>query len=1018
MAATEHGNVSSHVQLEVAAKKSGVKPLFGVELYTGELGEKATQRKNHLTVLAQNQAGYQNLLKLVTATFSEGFHYEPTADWKMVEQHKDGLIVLSGCQGSALFTSLVGGKHIPEAEASYARAKRLARAFKKHLGDAYYIEIQAFPELEKTRLANPMLAQIGQELGIPVVATFDCHYTVPEEKEMQQILHNLRPGERRTLEDMAREWGYDANLCPPWSDGTVIRKLVGTGLNKRQSVAALHTTREVADRCNVELPELPMVRYKLPPGYESSVALWRDWLREGWRYRGIDSLPRKEQRKYKERIRHEIDVIEGKDFVDYFLVISDAVRWAKDRDIAVGPARGSAASSLACWLLRITEVNPMLYPDLVFERFIDVTRQDLPDIDLDFTSDRRSEVYDYLVQRYGPEHVSSVGTFTRFKGKNSLDDAARVYKVPKYEIDTIKDYLIERSSGDLRASATIEDTAEQFPQARAVFERHPDLGAALDLEGNYKGFGVHSGGLVISTGPITEVAAFYERVVKGVKRRVISMDKYDAEKKGLLKIDALGLSTMAALDDMRKELGWSLDDLYSIPLEDPETIEGFRVNDVIGVFQFEGRACRYVNGALQPDNFKEVYDVTALGRPGPLHNGAANAYIDIKWGREQYNELHPSLTSICGSTYGQIVYQEQILRILGEIGNFDWTHRAEVRRIISKKYGDQMFNRKWTEFYNGAMELHEATGMTRELARDIWNRCITAGSYAFNASHAVAYGMIASHTMYFKRHHPEIFFKSMLNTSDDDRQRLLLRDTQRHGRHITIKPPHPVFSQGRWSRHKRALQAGFSQVPGIGPKLGEKIVASRDSWDDWEDLLRVPGIGQKKMSTIRDFANNGDDPFGALWLDRAIAHVKNQIASGKLLGVPMPTHVAQDLPYAKGKDIEVVWCGVINTRNERDLFEFNQAKGAELDMSDPQLPTLNGKPIKDPHLDKWVVMVGDDETDQLGSRVDRWRYPRLRDQVWRIRPGKHVVVMRGVKPGWMPTRQITVSDIWIIDPEM
>ena len=1020
MAVTEHGNVSSHVQMEVAARKAGVHPLFGVELYTGQLGEKATQRKNHLTVLASTQTGYQNLLKLVTATFSEGFHYEPTADWQMVERHKDGLIVLSGCQGSALFTSLVGGKHIPEDEASYARAKRLARAFKKHLGDAYYIEVQAFPELEKTRLANPMLAQIGEELGIPVVATFDCHYTVPEEKEMQQILHNLRPGERRTLEDMAREWGYDSNLCPPWSDGMVLRKLQGTGLTKHQALLALHNTRDVADQCQVELPTLPMVRFKLPVGYESSVQLWRDWLREGWMYRGVDRLPVKEQRKYKERIRHEMSVIEGKDFVDYFLVISDAVRQAKDNDIAVGPARGSSAGSLACWLLRITEVNPMLYPDLVFERFIDVTRQDLPDIDLDFTSDRRSEVYDYLVQRYGPEHVSSVGTFTRFKGKNSLDDAARVYKVPKYEIETIKDYLIERSSGDLRASATIEDTAEQFPQARAVFERYPDLGAALDLEGNYKGFGVHSGGLVISTGPITEVAAFYERMVKGEKRRVISMDKYDAEKKGLLKIDALGLSTMAALDDMRKELGWSLDELYSIPLEDPKTVQGFRENDVIGVFQFEGRACRYVNGALQPDNFKEVYDVTALGRPGPLHNGAANAYIDIKWGREQYQELHPSLTLICGSTYGQIVYQEQILRILGEIGNFDWTHRAEVRRIISKKHGDQAFNRRWQQFYDGAMELHGDSGMTRQLARDIWNRCITAGSYAFNASHAVAYGMIATHTMYFKRHYPEIFYKAMLNTSDDDRQRLLLRDTQRHGRSLSIKPPHPNRSQVGWSRNKGALQAGFAQVPGIGMKMGQRIVEERGDIDflSWNDLLEVPGIGQKKMNTIRDFANDGDDPFGALWLDRAIAHVKEQIAAGKLMGVPMPTHVAQDLPYAKGEDIEVVWCGVINTRNERDLFEFNQAKGAELDMSDPLVPKLNGKPIKDPHLDKWVVMVGDDETDQLGSRVDRWRYPKLREQVWRIRPGKHVVVMRGVKPGWMPTRQITVSEIWIIDPEM
>jgi len=276
VAATEHGNISSHVQLESAAKKAGIKPLFGVELYTGELGENATQRKNHLTVLAETQAGYQNLLKLVSSTYSDGFYYEPTADGKMLAAHKEGLVVLSGCQGSALFTALVGGKHVAEEDASYERAKRVASQFKRALGDRYYIELQAFPELQKTCQANPLLVQIANELKIPYVVTFDCHYTVPEEKEMQQILHNLRPGEKRSLEDMAREWGYDSNLCPPWTDAMVIRKLVGTGLSREVAIRAVLNTREVADRCTVELPSLPMVRYPLPTGYESAVALWRD----------------------------------------------------------------------------------------------------------------------------------------------------------------------------------------------------------------------------------------------------------------------------------------------------------------------------------------------------------------------------------------------------------------------------------------------------------------------------------------------------------------------------------------------------------------------------------------------------------------------------------------------------------------------------------------------------------------------------------------------------------------------
>lgn len=1021
LAATEHGNISSHVQLESEAQKAGIKPIFGVELYTGELGEKATQRKNHLTVLAETAEGYQNLLELVTETYAEGFYYEPTANGRMLAAHKRGLVVLSGCQGSALFTSLVGGKHIAESDASYARAKRLAGHYKRELGDAYYIEVQAFPELEKTRQANPALVRIAEELKIPYLVTFDCHYTVPEEKEMQIILHNLRPGEKRSLEDMAREWGYNSNLCPPWTDAMVIRKLVASGLSKDQAVRAVLGAREVADRCTVELPSLPMVRYPLPAGCDSAIALWREWLKRGWQERGCENLPQRKRSAYARRLKHEMSIIEQKDFVDYFLVVADAIQWAKNHDIGVGPARGSSAGSLACWLLRITEVNPMLYPDdLIFERFIDITRKDLPDIDVDFNSERRGEVYDYLVGKYGAGKVGNVGTFTKFKGKNSLDAAARVYHVPTWEVQSIKDVLIERSSGDLRASATIEDTAEQFPQARAVFEKYPDLGAALDLEGNYAGFGVHSAGLVVSTGPLTEVAATYQRVVKGEVRQVISMDKYDAERKGLLKLDFLGLSNMTAIDNMRKEMGWSLDDLYNLDVHDPVLIEGFHVNDVIGIFQFEGPACRYVNGALQPDTFKHVYDVTALGRPGPLHNGAANEYIDIKHGRKEYVRIHPAMGAICDATYGQVVYQEQILRILGEIGGFDHTHRAEVRRIISRKIGEQEFNRRWGRFRDGARDLHQ---MDEETARRIWMLCITAGSYAFNAAHAVAYSMIASHSMWFKKYQPELFYKWMLRVSNDERQRTLLRDTQRKGRKIRIQPPHPGISGITWERREGSLVAGFSQVPDVGPAIAQSIVEYRENepygLPDWESLLRVKGIGPKKYVKIKEFAEKGDDPFGALWLDRAIAATKKEIEHGELGDqVPSPTHVAEDLPYERGEDIEVVWLGTIFSRNERDLFEFNQAKGAELDLSDPKRPLLNGEPIRDPHLDKWVVMVGHDESDQIGMRVDRWRYPRLRDRVWQIRPGKDLVLVRGVKPGWMPTRQLTVSELWIIDPEI
>lgn len=1018
MAITEHGNVSSHVRFEQSAIKEGVKPIFGCELYCRLPGPEEQQRKNHLTVLAETQAGYQNLLRLVGKTWSEGFYYEPTASGGMLSEHKEGLIVLSGCSGSLLFTSLVGGKGIEPEDASYVRGRNVARRFKRTFGDRYFLEVQAFPELEDHKRANPMIAQIGEELGIPLVATFDCHYTIPEEKELQQVLHNIRPGEKRTLEDMARQWGYKANLCPPWNDNMVLRKLIGTGLTRQQGINAILASEEIAQQCTVELPSLPMVRYPLPRGFETPEQLWRDWLKKGWEYRGCDKMPLAKQREYKKRLKHEIRIIEGKDFVDYFLIVSDAVRWAKDHDIAVGPARGSAAGSLACWLLRITEVNPMLYPDLVFERFIDVTRQDLPDIDLDFDSERRSEVRDYLIAKYGRECVNNVGTFSTFKAKMALDDAARVFHVPKWEVEKIKDVLIERSSGDLRASATIEDTAMQFDAAREVFEKYPDLGIAMDLEGNVKGLGVHAAGLVVSTGPIDEVCAVYERESKGELVKVISMDKYDAEKKGLLKLDFLGLNTVTMLNNIRLELGWSLDDLYNIDLEDEVVTEAFGRNDVSGIFQIEGRACRYVNGALQPDSFWEVCLVNALGRPGPLHNGSANEYIDIKFGRREPDYMHDAMIPITEQTRGQVVYQEQILRILQHIGGFDHTHRSEVRRIISRKIGEQEFNRRWQRFYDGAKELHD---MDEETARRIWGMCITAGSYAFNAAHSVAYGMIAWHSQYFKQYETELFFKHSLRIreDDDERQSYLIRDAVRGNgprKKIGVHNPDPQFSEDSWTQRNGSLQAGFVQIPGIGKKTAQAIMDYRDDggFKTWDNLMEVKGIGPKTVEKMQDFVQS-DDPFGAFWLDNAIAATKEDIRAGKLGPVPRPSHTASDIPYVRGDDIQVVWLGTVHTRNVRDLFEFNQAKGAELDL---EKMTLNGKPIKDPHLREWCVMVGDDETDQMGLNVDRWKYPRFRDLVWRIRPGRDLVLVQGKKPGWMPTRQIQIHNMWLIDPEV
>lgn len=1004
LALTEHGNISSHVKLEQAAVAEGVKPIFGCELYMGKVGEDATQRKNHLTVLAKDAVGYGNLLRLVTRSW-EQFYYEPTASWQDLKRHGEGLVVLSGCTGSLLSTSLVGGKNIAPEVAGYERGLKVAREFQRVFGDRYYLEVQSFPELENVCRINEMLARISEETGISLVATGDVHYTRPSENEMQKILHNVRGGGRKTLEEMSREWGYDVPLAPPTSDRYVYRRLRATGLSHQQAVRAILATEEIAQRCTVELPKLAMVRFPVPVEFGGTREdYWRHKIREGWFYRGMDQ--KKNVRRYKEQLAHEMKVIEDKDYLDYFLIVSDLVTFAKERGIAVGPGRGSSAASLVCYLLRITEVDPMVFPNLLFERFIDPLRKDLPDIDIDFADNRRHEVTEYAEAKYGKAQVGNIATYTQYKSKLALDDTARVYRIPQYEVDAIKELLVERSSGDLRASATIEDTAQMFEQAAAVFEKYPDLLHATQLEGNVKGMGVHAAGMVIASSPLTDACATYQRTMSdGRVLRVLSVDKYDAEHLNILKIDNLGLTTLGMIDVCLATIGKPLEWLYEIPLDDPATIQAFKENDVVGVFQFDGRSMRPVTAELKPDNFLEVCDLTALARPGPLHNGAAAEYIDVKWGRREARKYHPLVEAIVHHTHGQIVYQEQILRITGEIGGFDHVHRATIRKIISKKLGEQEFNRWWQDFWKGAKQ----RGLKEQEAKDIWNACITAGSYAFNVAHSLGYGMLAWWTMYLKQHYPLAFYAASLEAYGEKKQLELLKDAERHD--IYALPPRLGVSQISWSIDGDVLLAGYSQIRGIGEKTAQNIVDFVDDTtrllpvEEWDDLLQIKGIGAKTIEKIKEFIAD-DDPFEIHKLERKVKEVVQTVKRTRRL--PWPTHTAATVPYSRGENVEVVWCGVLTKRNLKELFELHYSRtGEELDPAK----------VRDPDLNEWVVMWGDDGTEILTITVDRWKYPRLREAVWSAKLDKDVVLIRGVKKGFQARRAIYVEELWVFSED-
>lgn len=1011
IAFTEHGNVSSHVKGEQAGLKYGVKPVFGLEAYTApvDMRETQNQRKWHLTLLAENLVGYRNLMRMVTRSWDEGFYRWPTVTWDILRDNSEGIIALSGCADSKLACDLLGGKGREHGDIN--DAIRTLKAFKRLFGDRFYLETQQFPELQRTRWINEAYEMFSKKYGVPLAATSDVHYPHPDDNEMQKILHAAGRN-TGTVAAAEAEWEYDIRLTLPLDDKFIIDRLVATDMTRRGAMSAVYNTEEIAQRCNVELPKMDRVRYplELEPNYTPGMTtekLIREWLNRGWRYRGFNRLPIRKQREYKERAEYELGLMSDKDFLDYFLVLSDVVSWCKDQGVPVGPARGSAAASIVCYLLRITEVNPMDFPLMLFERFIAPDRYDLPDVDLDFDDELRDMVRQRMVEKYGEDRVGNIGTFTRYRGKNAIDDVARVYAIPRYEAESAKDFLVERSGGDARFDASIEDTIEMFPKVREIFDRNPDLYKSMRLEGNYKSFGVHAAGVVIGAEPLWNYVASHSRTMAdGRKLQVLSVDKYDGEHLGLLKLDALGLKTMGMIRIALEMTGMSLEDLYQIPLDDKATMDSFHRADVTGIFQFEGRTTRMVTEWMKPTTFMDLAAINALSRPGPYNSGTTFDYIAVRRGDQEREHLHPIVDRITEATDGQIVYQEQILAICREVGKFPWTHASTIRKVISQKKGEAAFNELWDNFKEGA----NSQGIDDATADKIWRHMVTSGTYAFNVAHSISYSMLGFWSMWLKVHHPLAFYAAQLikTAGDKDKQLALMRDMmdERYGRSYQVYPPDIQTSGETWGPTSDGVVAGFSQIPGIGMKMAPAICSKRDDvgMRDWEDLVLVQGIGPKKMEMIMSFCLS-EDPFEIHKIQRETAAIRKSIKDGELM-VPMPDTLAEQInPDPKRADHVVL--GVLKARNLQDLFENHRARtGKELDAGD----------VRDPDLKDYITLYLEDESGTMLIKLDRWTYPRYKGDIWSAVVDHDYVLAKCIKRAHFG-KKLSVVKMWVIDPD-
>lgn len=751
--------------------------------------------------------------------------------------------------------------------------------------------------------------------------------------------------------------------------------------------------------------------------YKSEGMLWQ-WVRFGWKYRGIHKRPQAEQDWYAEHVKYEMELILEKGLADFFLITSDMVRWAKDHGIPVGPGRGSVAASVVSWLLRITEIDPYRYQGMLFERFLDVSRADPPDIDLDISDDRRHEVHAYLAERYGADCVGTVGNFIRYRGKNSLVDTARVYNIPIAAKEAVASRIVERSGGDSRFDASLEDTAAMFPAAREAFDSFPNLWKAVRLEGNVRGLGVHAAGFIVSNTPLNNICATYNN--KG--RDILSIDKYDVEYANLLKMDLLGLSTMGMIARCLELAGLSLEDLYAVRDDDPDTLEVFRKGDVTGIFQFEGRATRLVNRDVHPDNFSEVADINALARPGPLFSGTTAEYVEVKHGRRRAESLHSYIDGITGATYGQIIYQEQILQILRDLGGFDWFSVGQIRRIISKKLGEAAFQMSYEQFAQGCLDRHQ---IPRELSDKIWKRLVTSGTYSFNIAHAVSYSMLAWWTAWLKCHYPvEFYAASLAKEEDKDAAYKLMKDAEAHS--IKIVPPILNASHSTWrSVPSLGIVAGWAQIPGIGDVMAQRIEESRwgpdgSKFSSWQDLQRIPGIGPKKVETMQAFATS-HDPFMLTFIENRMNEIRGWVRSNRY--IPNPTHNGTQLAELKveerygadakknyGKGPRVVYAGMVKEINYQDAVENRRSRTGE-ETADII------KSLHRPDLLAYCSIRCYDETEEeVYLRVNRFKFPTLKRIIESIVTNHDVLVCVGKRIAGFGT-PVMADRIYVVSPD-
>ncbi len=743
LALTDHGVMYGAIPFYKLCKANGIKPIIGCEMYftagsRKERGSRKDQPIHHLILLAKNEEGYRNLMRLCSIGHLEGFHYKPRIDWEVLERHHEGLVCLSACLGGEVPQHLLHGRP--------GEAKRAALRYKEVFGEDFYLELQdhSMPEQKKV---NPLLIELAAEIGVQLVATNDVHYLEREDAKMQDVLICIGTG--KNIEDEERfQIGTEQLYMKSGEQMAALFPHVPE---------AIANTAVIADKCNLELEFgrhiLPAFR-PIPEGMDAGTYL-AELCRQGLesRYRGQEIWENEDgRRKLQERLGYELGVIASMGFSDYFLIVWDFIAYAHSRGIATGPGRGSSAGSLVAYVLKITDVDPMKYK-LLFERFLNPERVTMPDIDIDFSDERRDEVIAYVAEKYGSEHVAQIITFGTMAARAAVRDVGRAMNVPFAEVDKVAKLI----PGNL--GITIERALEISSDLKQLYETQVRVKGLLDMarkvEGMPRHASTHAAGVVISRDPLTDAVPL-QAGSEGTALTQYSMEHLESV--GLLKMDFLGLRTLSIIERCSNwiaEQTGQAPDFREVADDDPLTYEILGHGETTGVFQMESAGIRRVLRDLKPTVFEDVISVVALYRPGPME--FIPKFISAKHGETAVDYPHPDLEPILRDTYGIIVYQEQIMQIASKMAGFSLGEADLLRRAVSKKKRE-VLDQERSHFVAGSVKL----GYREEDAHAVYDMIVRFANYGFPRAHAAAYGVLAFQTAYLKAHYPVHFMASML----------------------------------------------------------------------------------------------------------------------------------------------------------------------------------------------------------------------------------------------------------------